>query len=305
MECQNEGWKKICSVLPKRLSAPLEKYAQALSGDAREIVLRLDRPLVIETARRRCYLTENRCLVSSLSDQPLLTVTADDIKSTFLKICSYSVHSFQHEINEGYLTLDGGCRVGLCGSAVTDGEKIVNIRDISSLSFRLMRELKGCADDLLSGVDPMKGVLIAGEPASGKTTLIRDIARTLSYQYKVSLIDERRELSASKDGRSQNDVGLCDVFVSYPKKTALTHALRSMAPQIIVCDELSGMDDLVAVRECGRCGASLIASIHSGDLSSEPVRRLLSTGAFSYTVLLKGREEAGSIREIVGTGAAE
>lgn len=175
---------------------------------------------------------------------------------------------------------------------VMENGRVKTIRDITSIVFRIPRDSPGCGDRLfLSGVDFGRGALIAGEPGSGKTTLLRDIARSLSLgrfgpARRVSVLDSRGELSAF-------DLGpLADVLKSCPKAAGFEMALRSLSPQIILCDELAP-GDIPAIRDAARAGVGLVATVHSGAGDGQGrlvCRRLLSTGAFGAFITLKGRE---------------
>lgn len=298
MDEKNSGWDTALKVLPQRLRVGLERNAAELSPIVYEINLRADCPLVLITAKGRRYLTENGCLTTAVSSDKLLMVTREELKDIFLRLCSYSVYSFQNEINLGFVTFGGGCRAGICGTAVITDEKISSVKSITSVNLRIARECIGCADELLQRVDPLKGVLLCGAPSSGKTTLLRDMVRALSYRYKVSLIDERNELSATVEGKAYNDVGLCDVYVRYPKYEAILQSIRSMSPDIIACDELGDRKEADALRYALYCGASFVATVHSSTPDRGIVRELISTGAFSYLVMLADREHAGQIKEI-------
>lgn len=286
--------------LPAPVTAAL-KGSPAMLHDVSEVVFRAEKPVTVRVFNTVRYIDENLTFSEKIPPNPLMT-SARELKSIFEKVCSYSVYSKQDEINAGFVTVRGGCRVGLCGTAVVKNGFVSNIRDISTLSFRIAREVKGCCGDLLERVNPLDGVLICGAPSSGKTTLIRDLSRVLSCQFKVSLLDERNELSASLHGIPQNDVGLSDVYVSYPKDTALLHAVRSMSPDIIICDEIGDKKDVRAVLSALNCGAAVIASVHCGSLSElkrrKNIMRLLESNAFENIVFLDGRKNVGKIKSI-------
>ncbi len=298
MKCKNTGWISAISKLPDDLSDVLKVHTDTLSKICYEIILRSRCPLALETSAGRYYLTDNGCLIKDPHSQKMRIISSEDIKNTFLKLCSYSVYSYQHQINGGYITVGGGCRAGISGSAVLAEGKITTVKHITSIHIRIARECIGCAEELLSSIDPLKGVLICGAPSTGKTTLLRDAARLLSHRYNVSLIDERNELSASADGVSYNDIGMCDVYINYPKKTAILQAIRGMSPDIIVCDELGDPKEVEALRYALFCGVSFIATVHSEASDRAFVQELLDTGAFSYLVTLSDRHHAGRIKEI-------
>ena len=292
----------ILDKLPDSIRAPLSECRPAYETDITELTLRAGRPVCIYRRDKLMYITKNGYLTDHPVPDQLLKTEAKDIESIVLRLCDYSLYAYQNEINSGFITIGNGVRAGICGTAVTDGDRITNIRDISSINFRVAREFKGCSDGLLSKIDPLQGVLICGAPSSGKTTLIRDMARELSYKYRVSVIDERHELSASSRGRSGHDLGMCDVFAGYPKSIAVVSAVRSMAPDIIVCDEIGEENDIRSLCYSLRCGAAFIASVHAScmdDLRSrKAVAAMIELSAFRYIVFLSGRAEPGRTERI-------
>ncbi len=303
MENKEKRFKNVISVLSMDLQSVLCNVPKKIVENVSEITLRSNRPLCVECFDKRYYFTTNNCVTDTLFDSNMVMVTQRSIFETFQNICNYSVYSRQNEINSGFITLKGGHRAGICGTAITGVEGITNIKNITSINIRIAREVIDCSQELYDRVDPKSGVLICGAPCSGKTTLIRDYARKLSYQYKVSVIDERNELSATVSGVSQNDMGMCDVFDSYKKHDAITHAVRNMSPDIIVCDEISTVQDVNALRFSVNSGVSFVATLHSNTLKSLLHRaffkEILETSAFSTIVFLDSRQNVGKIREIV------
>lgn len=293
----------VASVLPLDLYSVIALVPDLLADKVQEVSLRANRPLCIECNDKRYYFTQNRCITNTILDQQMVIVTPRALFDTFQNICNYSVYSRQNEINNGYITLKGGHRAGVCGTAVINEGNIVNVKDITSINIRVAREVLDCSKEFLSKVDARDGVLICGAPCSGKTTIIRDIARVLSYDYKVSLIDERNELSANVNGVFQNDIGMCDVYDSYKKSDAIIQAVRSMSPEIIVCDEVSTLTDVEAVTYGVNSGVSFILTIHAeneNELIKRPIaRKLLDTQAISTVVFLESRKKVGKIKSVI------
>lgn len=193
--------------------------------------------------------------------------SAAEIADCFAEICRYSVHSFQEEIAQGFVTLEGGHRVGICGTAVTNGGRIESFKDISGLNIRIAHEVKGCADELYTRFfrSSPRSLLIAGKPLCGKTTVLRDLARRLGERHRVTVIDSRNEISASHRGAPTLDIGLnTDALVGCSKSEGIMLALRTLSPEVIICDELG--NDGGAVSRALFCGVKLIASVHAGSL---------------------------------------
>ena len=302
MELKKSRFHSAISVLSHDMYAVLKNAPSVVTSTAQEIVLRADRPLCVECSDKRYYFTQSGCVTDTLFDSSMVVATKRSLFDTFQNICSYSVYSRQQEINSGFVTIKGGHRAGICGTAVKNNGDITNIKDITTINIRIAREIKGCSDELYKKVKPLGGILICGAPSSGKTTLIRDYARRLSYEYKVSLIDERSELASTVMGSFQNDVGMCDVFDGYIKSEAITQAVRSMSPDIIVCDEISTPADVSALTYGLNSGVAFVATMHADSLETLKKRafakEILKTEAFSQLVFLDTRHNAGHINSI-------
>ena len=174
--------KCLCPSISKRLYALCERF----ENSALEIRLRINRPLCIVCTDKTYYITSNSGLTSTPIDGSMYNVTRADIADTFQNICNYSVYTRQNEIINGFVTMFGGHRAGICGTAVVNNGKIVNIRDISSINIRIAREHRGCAKQLVERLGNLRGgVLICGAPCSGKTTVLRDMARIFSDRKSV------------------------------------------------------------------------------------------------------------------------
>lgn len=263
----------------------------------RDIVLRADRPLCLYTGSDIWRITHYGKPVCG-NDEDILSVSQGEMDQIFQRICDYSIYAHQENINSGFVTMRSGVRVGLCGTAVVREHRVINIKQITSLSFRVPRDVHSVADELLSLLAPCSSVLICGAPGSGKTTLLRDMARALSYRYRVSLLDERGEVG----GWGAYSLGLCDIFCSYPKDTAMLSALRSMSPDIMICDELGDKFDARILQYMTRCGVSVIATAHASSMaelcSRSVMQALLKADAFRYVVIMKGKRMVGKIDRI-------
>ena len=242
-----------------------------------------------------------------------ITVSRQDIDCTYLKAFRNSIHSFQREITRGYITIQGGHRVGFCGTAVLDGREnysVMNLKDISSVNIRVAREIKDCGKELFGKIiqgDKIKSLLIAGAPSSGKTTVLRDLTRLMGNRFSVSLIDERNEISSVFGGVPQNDVGVfTDIFDSYNKYEGIMTAVKVMSPKVLVCDEIGGDEDLRALDYCLNSGVRLVATCHADSVSDAlerfTVKKLLEHKGFDCIVFLGNGEKCGKITDFMEYG---
>lgn len=227
--------------------------------------------------------------------------SAKEIAEIFAEICRYSVYSFENDIARGFVTLDGGHRVGICGTFVYKNGKIETIREISSLNIRVAHEIIGCSDELFRCVfsDKPRSLLLGGAPMSGKTTILRDLARRISKSFRVAIIDTRGEISASVKGTPSFDVGLnTDVLCGCEKSDGILIALRTLSPEIIICDEIG--NDENAIEQCALCGAKIIASAHAGnfrELSNRPSTRAVLP-FFDYAAIIENRGRIAEIHKL-------
>lgn len=222
----------------------------------------------------------------------------------------FSRYAAVETIREGYLSVQGGFRIGLCGTGVMKDGINTNLRTLSSAAVRISREYPGIGEALLpellrEGV--FLSTLILSPPGGGKTTLLRDLVRCLSEggavcrPYRVALIDERGEVAVSYQGIPQMDVGAhTDVLDSCPKRIGIPMVLRAMNPEVIALDEITEQEDLKACQMAAGCGAALLATIHAEkmeDLEQKPLYRdLLAARVFRNAVWIERDREGRHYR---------
>lgn len=255
----------IIDALPERI----RRYILQTDTDKlTEIRLRTGNALTILRTDGTFYINGKGKLTSN--HENAVIVTASDIKRGLELITRSSMYAYEEEIRSGYVTLPGGHRVGICGDAVTENGKIMHMRWIQSLNYRIAREVIGAADCVIDKIldgNRIKNTIIISPPMCGKTTMLRDIARQLSLKgKKVSIADERGEIAALSGGISPFDLGAgCDVLSGVNKADSMLLMLRSMSPDVIITDEIGGKEDFEAIAEIKKRGVSIITSLHGFD----------------------------------------
>lgn len=218
-----------------------------------------------------------------------------------------SIHTVLDQVRRGYLTIQGGHRIGLCGTAAMENGQIHTLRSLSSASIRIAREKTGVCTPVLDGLCPggrLADTLILSPPGQGKTTLLRDLIRAVSWgegccPQRVSLVDERGEVAALFRGVPQLEVGpRTDVVEGCPKAQGLMLLLRAMNPQVLAVDEITAPEDVAALEMAAGCGVTLLATAHGAgrqDLERRPVyRALMEKRLFRFCVQIEGTGEARS-----------
>ncbi len=222
-----------------------------------------------------------------------------------------SVHTSEDTISRGFVTVTGGHRIGLCGTAVNRQGDAVFIKKLSSVSIRIAKNIVGVADgvcdEIMTACGKPHNTLIISPPGHGKTTMLRDLVRQLSDGLlRVSLVDERGEIAAKYRGVAQFDVGAhTDIMDGMEKASAAMLMLRTMTPDVIALDEITASEDIEAMERIANCGVSIIATAHGDDvrsLMSRPLyRRLCELGIFKKAIVLqkKDGEFGHSIEDII------
>jgi len=198
-------------------------------------------------------------------------VTKEDIDGIIARATDMSPYSVSDEIIKGYIPCKK-LRIGAGGEGVSEGGKLLNVKNISYLVIRVPHQIFTAADGIINevvtaptdgGVERhIKSTLVISPPAGGKTTVLRELARLISARKNVVVIDERYELAAVSDGLPTLDIGDADVVSGTPKTTAYENCIRAMDPDVIVTDEIFRPAEIDAVCDVLRSGVSVIASVH-------------------------------------------
>lgn len=270
-----------------------EQAVSVLPMSLRQAALRLPAEDRLTAEELRLRAGRPPCVVLPGRERELLdrAVTGSDIMSVIEIATKASAHWALSNVCSGFITIEGGHRLGLCGTAVMKEGDVMNLRDVSSVCLRIAKENRGIAAPLLgqltkSGVPT--DTLIIAPPGGGKTTFLRDLVRLLSdgasgTYTRVALADERGEVAACCAGVPQLDVGSrTDVLTGCPKDKAVMMLLRSMSPGLVAVDEITAPEDLGAMRAAANCGVRLLATAHAED-TRDLLRRPL------YKELLESR----------------
>ena len=286
------------------LSLRLREFFKGWENDnvIREIRLRVDRPLLINTEKG-----EREAVIEGM---PVI-VTQGDIKETLEYISNYSMYAYEEEIKKGFITMQGGNRVGLCGRVVCDGDNVRTIRNISAVNIRVAHQMVGCADSVMDKLYESYGqdihnTLIVSAPCCGKTTLLRDIIRNISDGFMghrgmtVGVADERSEIAACNMGVPQNDVGArTDVLDGCPKSRGMMMLIRSMSPRVVAVDEIGSEEDVNAINYAVNCGCRIIATVHATSIEElykkTATKMLMENRIFGRIILLGNMENVGRI----------
>jgi stage III sporulation protein AA len=290
----------ILKFLPKNIADIISKIPPNQKDELEEIRIRINRPIEIMLKGAPQFL-------------PYI-IQQDDAFHLMNKISQFSIYTLEEELKRGYITVSGGHRIGLAGKVILEEGKVKAIRDIASFNIRIAKEQVGIAEWLTPYI--FKGTwlhtMIIGPPQTGKTTLLRDIARIIStghnrkeiQAFKVGIVDERSEIAGCVNGIPQMSFGhRLDVLDACPKAEGMMMMIRSMSPDVLVVDEIGRAEDAEAIQEAVNAGIKLIMTTHGS--SMEEIRKRPSLKAiieqkiFQRFIVLNRASGPGTVTQIL------
>lgn len=283
---------EILSLFPEQLQRMLCAYLLNRWESLEEIRLRLNKEIELNFHGH----------VESLSD---IVFTAHDRTYVLNQLSEYSLYRMEEELREGYITIIGGHRVGLAGKVSMKNGEIDYLQFITFFNIRIARERLGVGHPLISFLQNKHNgyyhTLIIGAPQSGKTTLIRDLARMISdgkqpcSAKKVAIVDERSEIAASRHGIPQHDIGVrTDVMDACPKDIGMMMMIRSMSPEIVVVDEIGKKEDVTALLDALHAGVTVLCSAHGSSVQEVKnrftLKQLFKQDLFQRFIILEKKQ---------------
>lgn len=215
-------------------------------------------------------------------------ISEETVDEIFLSLCRGSIYAHADTIKEGYISLGRGIRAGICGTAVTENNVLVGVRDVSSINIRIPQIIPWASNyvySLLEKSNFSASILIFSPPGAGKTTILRDLVNKLGAKSnkRYAVIDTRDEILISETKNSH-----CDAYISYPKGYAIELATKSMTPEIILCDEISNENEANAILKASNSGVVLIATTHASTydelISKKILKSIFDAKIFKYFV---------------------
>lgn len=290
----------VLALLPKKIQNQLLRVPPDILVKCEELRIRVDRPIELIIGGEPRFIS--------------FEASRQDAEQLLSHLSQFSLYTLEEELKRGYITISGGHRVGLAGKVILEKGSVKAIRDVSSFNIRIAHQKIGAADALIPNLytDYWQHTLIIGAPQSGKTTILRDIARIASTGMesrripprKVGIVDERSEIAGCVQGVPQLEFGLrVDVLDGCPKAEGMMMMIRSMSPDVIVVDEIGRSEDSLAILEAVNAGIKLFSTTHGhtfDEVKKRPfMKELLSQNVFERFIEIKRDENGNRIYQIL------
>lgn len=296
----------ILKFLPKNIADQISKIPPSQKEELEEIRIRIDRPIEITMKGAPMFLS--------------YIIRQEDAFHLLNKISQFSIYTLEEELKRGYITVSGGHRIGLAGKVILEEGKVKAIRDIASFNIRIAKEKIGIAEKIVPFIfnHSWMHTMIVGPPQTGKTTLLRDIARIISsgnqekgiHAYKVGIVDERSEIAGCVHGIPQMTFGhRLDVLDACPKAEGMMMMIRSMSPDVLVVDEIGRIEDAEAIQEAVHAGIKLIMTTHGTSLEEAKnrpsLKAIIDQNIFQRFIVLSRAHGPGTITHILDGNGKE
>jgi stage III sporulation protein AA len=296
----------ILNFLPKKIADLISTIPPNQKEELEEIRIRINRPIEMTLKGAPKFLS--------------YIIQPDDAFHLMNKISHFSIYTLEEELKQGFITVSGGHRIGLAGKVILEGGKVKAIRDISSFNIRIAREKVGIAESIIPYIyqGNWMHTMVIGPPQTGKTTLLRDIARIASsgllvkgiQASKVGIVDERSEIAGCVNGIPQLTFGdRLDVLDACPKAEGMMMMIRSMSPDILVVDEIGRKEDAEAIQEAVHAGIKLMMTTHGTSIEEvrnrPSLREILDQKIFQRFVVLSRKSGPGTVTHILDANGIE
>lgn len=268
-----------------------------------EIRLRLTKPIEINYGNKFYFLSPEGL---TNDEDDAIICTKNLIESVIMKASNFSLYSVNEDLKRGFISLNSGMRIGLCGEIVEENAYVKTVKNFNSLNIRFPHEVKNCSLNALNYVldaGQVLNTLVLSKPGAGKTTFIRDLCYQIgkrNYPLNLLILDERNEIACLNKGEPSMDVGkFTDIYQFGNKKMGFENGIRSMNPNVIITDEIGNKDDVESLIYACNCGVNIIATTHSKDISDLKEKKLfnevLSKKLFKRFIVLSSKNGVGTI----------